>query len=112
MSGDPCFNLADLRQGPIPTGLEFSRHQAVRRIDRIILSKGTIGGIPCRFKVTFQGFGHLVAVRRFLSAGLDRRGNGARFDYLENLGFDGLVDQCPAEADATRFAIAVQRLQQ
>jgi hypothetical protein len=91
MSRDPCLNLRDPRKGSIPTDLELRRHQTVFRIGCIILSKGTISRIACRFKITLKGLNHLVTLRRFISTGLDCGCDDAGLERLENRRLNGPV---------------------
>jgi hypothetical protein len=83
MRCDFGLDVRDMRQGPVPPGLEFARHQPVDRIGSVILPERALGGIARRFEVAIESFSHLIAPLACLGLG-DRSGrDGARADNAQ-----------------------------
>lgn len=108
MRGDLGLNLGGACEGAVPPRLEFCRHEPVPGIGGIILAKGAVGTISCRFEVPRQRFANLIAATGDLRPSLGGGSDCARLDHLQQRVLDGIADPQAAEGDAARFAIVEQ----
>ncbi|MER8731208.1 hypothetical protein NKH28_15390 [Mesorhizobium sp. M1227] len=73
-------HLADTRERPVPSQLQFRRDQPVLWIDGIVLPECPIGAVACRLQIAHQRITNLIAATGRLCFGLDDRGNRSRLD--------------------------------
>ena len=92
MGSDARFQLADPCQCLVPTPLQFRCHQAVRRINRVVLTEGTVGSMARCFEVPAQGITYFVTLDGRLPLGFDRRRDRAGFEHLEDRHLGSVID--------------------
>jgi hypothetical protein len=95
-------------EGPVPSQLQFSRHQSVLRVSSVILAESAIGSVAGRLKLPRQGVTHLVAAMGSLCFGLFRRGDRSRLDHPQESVLDGIVNAQSAKGDTTGLAVIKQ----
>ena len=108
VSGDLRLDLGDARERPVPARLQLRCDEAVGGIGGVVLPEGPIRRVARRFEIAQQRLADLIAPAGRFRLGLDRRGDRAWFDDLEQSGLDGVVDPQAAEGDAARLAIIEQ----
>jgi hypothetical protein len=92
MGSDPAFDVADMREGAVPSHLQFRRNQPVFGIGGVILPESPVGGVAGSFQIAAEGVPDLVAATGCLRLGLGGGGNdglygGSETDLL--IGGDG-----------------------
>lgn len=108
MRGNPALYLADTRERPVPSQLQFRRDQPVLRIDGVVLPECPIIAVACRLEIAHQRITNLIAATGRLCCGLDGRANRSRLDNPQKSFLDGVVDAQSSECDAARLAVVEQ----
>ena len=75
------LDLADPRKRPVPSRLQFCRHEPVLRVGNIILARCPIGVVTSRLQITHQCITNLIAAAVGLRFGLDGCRDRPWFDH-------------------------------
>src|SRR5690554_1504820 len=108
MSGDLALDLVDMREGAIPSNLQFCGDQAVLRIGGVILPEGPVGSVAGSLQIAAEGIPDLVATSGSLRLGFGGGGKRSRLDDMQEHFLNSVVDAQSTEGDATRLATVEQ----
>ncbi|MCW6511697.1 hypothetical protein, partial [Lichenifustis flavocetrariae] len=100
MIGDPRLELSHTRQGPVPAGFQFTCHEAVLGIGRIVLPEGPIGVVSGRLEIARHGLARFIAPCRDLRLGCPCGFYRGRLHDSQQRCFHQIVDPQAAERDA------------
>src|SRR5919106_110343 len=108
MGSDPAFDVADMREGAVPSHLQFRRNQPVFGIGGVILPESPVSGVAGSLQIAVESVPDLVAATGCLRLGLGGGSNRAGLDDTQECFLNRIVDAQPAEGDAARLAIVEQ----
>ena len=105
MIGNALLELYHAGQGAVPARFQLACDEAVLGIGRVILTEGSIGGVPRRLEIAGHGLARLVASRCNLCLGRPRGLHRGRLHDGEQLCLDDVIDAQATERDATRLSV-------
>ena len=108
MCGNLALDLADLREGAVPSQLQFRSDQPVLGIGGVVLPESPVGSVTGSFQIAAEGTPALIAASGRLRLGFGGSCDRAGLDNLQKGFFDSVINAQPAEGDAARLTIVEQ----
>ena len=105
MIGNTPLELDHTSQSAVPACLQLTRDESVLRIGRVILSEGSISGVPRRLEIAGHGLPCLVTLHCGLCLGLSRSLHRRRLQDAEQRRLDDVIDTQSPECDATGLSV-------
>ena len=107
-----AFDICNPDKGPVPSQLQFLRHQPVLRVGSIILAEGAIGCVASRLDLSRQNVTNLIAAMDSLCFCLFRSSDRSGLDHPQESVLDGIIDTQSPEGNASGLAIIERPRQQ